>query len=158
MRDPPEQPPGLGERRHVAGPPRQHGRLRERRRRGRLGRLGHQQQRVARGHLVLQRALPRHSVHQHRRVEANARALRGPPGRDPLRRCSRRRPAERPIAVGHVVTDLGRREHQRHRRGELCPSPRAADAERVPRNAHGPALRRRPAACASTRAEITSES
>lgn len=124
MREAPEEPARLGERRHVARPAREYGGVREGGGRGRLGRLGDGEQRGARPGECLDAGLPVHRVDEHRRVEpqlrAGTRPRAVPAAGDPARGERHRPPPQHPVPVGDVVPYLRRGEHQRHGRGQAC--------------------------------------
>jgi hypothetical protein len=117
MREPSEEPAGLGERLRVVGPAGEDGGVREGGRGGRLGGLGDRQERGAGARERLDAALPVDRVEEHGGVEAErgAGARPGPvpaPG-DPAGG-EREGPArQQAVPVDHVVADLGRGEDQR---------------------------------------------
>lgn len=116
--EPPEQPPGLGERPGVARPSGQDGGVREGRRGRRLGRFGDGQNRRPGPRERLDAGLPVHGVHEHRRVEPDGGSGTGPhrvPARGhPARGERHRSPRQQPVPVREVVPHLGRGEDQRH--------------------------------------------
>ncbi len=131
VRQPSEQPPGLGQRRLVPRPAGQHGGVRERGGGGGLGGLGDQQHRAAGRQFALQLALAGGRVQQDRGVEADhrgaARALAVPAPGDRPGAGRDRAPGEHAVLVLDMVADLHRGERQRdggRQPGTLAPGDR----------------------------------
>lgn len=125
MREPSEEASGLGERFGVAGPSGQDRGVGEGGGGRRLGRFGDREDRRPGPGERLDADLPVHGVDQYGGVEpdgrAAARARRTPPGGHPASGARQRPAGQQPVPVGHMVTHLGRGEHQRDGGGEPGP-------------------------------------
>lgn len=122
MREPPEEPAGLGERLGVARPPGQDGRVREGGGGRGLGGLRDGQKRRPGTGERLDADLPVDGVDEYGGVEAHVGSGTGPgapPARGDPAGGERHRPArQQPVLVRHVVAHLGRGQHQRDGGGE----------------------------------------